>query len=89
MDVYLSLINGVINAKKHMKWDNGAMQVCWCSCACACMPPHASVKLVSVDCQAAAYVMPASGTSLQCACTHARPFFMACHGPQHMHAWLC
>ena len=27
MDVYLSLINGVINAKKHMKWDNGALQV--------------------------------------------------------------
>jgi len=26
MDVYLTLINGVINAKKHMKWDNGAMQ---------------------------------------------------------------
>jgi len=26
MDVYLSLINGVINAKKHMKWDNGALQ---------------------------------------------------------------
>jgi hypothetical protein len=52
MDVYLSLINGVINAKKHMKWDNGAMQVCWCLCAraCACMPQHASVELVSVDC---------------------------------------
>lgn len=27
MDVFLSLINGVINTKKHMKWDNGALQV--------------------------------------------------------------
>lgn len=27
MDVYLSLINGVINQKKHTKWDNGALQV--------------------------------------------------------------
>jgi hypothetical protein len=26
MDVYLSLINGVINTKKHMKFDNGALQ---------------------------------------------------------------
>lgn len=26
MDVFLSLVNGVINTKKHMKWDNGAIQ---------------------------------------------------------------
>lgn len=29
MDIFLSLINGVVNANKHMKWDNGAVQVCW------------------------------------------------------------
>ena len=27
-DVYLTIINGVLGAKKHMKWDNGALQVC-------------------------------------------------------------
>lgn len=73
MDVYLSLINGVINAKKHMKWDNGAMQVCWCSCAC--MPPHASVKLVSVDCQAAAYVMPGMWDKLAVRLHSSKAFF--------------
>jgi len=26
MDIFLSLINGVVNANKHMKWDNGAVQ---------------------------------------------------------------
>jgi len=26
MDIFLTLINGVVNAHKHMKWDNGAVQ---------------------------------------------------------------
>lgn len=27
LDVYLTLINGVLNAKEHMKWETGAVQV--------------------------------------------------------------
>jgi hypothetical protein len=39
MDVYLSLINGVINTKQHMKFDNGALQYFFG--VPAVVPPHA------------------------------------------------